>query len=109
MAQDQVEVMASLGFQKFAVVGHDRGGRVAHRLALDHADRVTKLAVLDIVPTYDMFHNVNQALATSFYIWFFLMQPAPLPETLIGNSAEFFLRSRFAGLATQDITPVAYA
>ena len=109
MALDMAEVMAKLGFDKFAVVGHDRGGRVAHRLALDHADKVTRLATLDIVPTYDMFHHVNQEFATSNYHWFFLIQPAPLPETLIGNSAEFFLGGRFAGLIPQAVTPEAYA
>jgi haloacetate dehalogenase len=101
--------MRQLGFEKFAVVGHDRGGRVAHRLALDHADKVTKVSFLDIVPTYDMFHHVDQAFATSNYHWFFLIQPSPLPETLIGNSAEFFLRGRFAGLIPQAVTPEAYA
>ncbi len=93
-AQDQVEVMASLGFQKFSVVGHDRGGRVAHRMALDHPDRVTKVAVLDIVPTYKLFHNVTKEWATSSFHWFFLIQQAPFPETVIGNSAEFWLKSR---------------
>ena len=77
MAQDQVEVMASLGFQKFAVVGHDRGGRVAHRMALDHADRVTKLAILDIVPTYKVLHSVTNELATANFHWWFLIQKAP--------------------------------
>lgn len=100
--------MDDLGFDRFAVVGHDRGAHVAHRLALDHRDRVTKLAVLDIVPTYDMLRNVNQALAISVYIWFFLSQPAPLPETLIGNSVDFFLRSRFAGLDPGIITNEAF-
>ena len=95
MAQDQVEVMAGLGFQKFAVVGHDRGGRVAHRMALDHADRVTKLAILDIVPTYKVLHSVTNELATANFHWWFLIQKAPMPETLIGNSAEVWLRSRF--------------
>ena len=109
MAQDMAEAMHQLGFEKFAVVGHDRGGRVAHRLALDHADKVTKVSFLDIVPTYDMFHHVDQAFATSNYHWFFLIQPPPLPETLIGNSAEFFLRGRFAGLIPQAVTPEAYA
>jgi haloacetate dehalogenase len=106
MAQDQVEVMASLGFQKFAVVGHDRGGRVAHRMALDHADRVTKLVILDIVPTYKVLHSVTNELATANFHWWFLIQKAPLPETLIGNSAEFWLHSRFeripAGILKDD-------
>ncbi|PYR29516.1 MAG: alpha/beta hydrolase [Acidobacteria bacterium] len=109
MALDMAEVMHSLGFDKFAVVGHDRGGRVAHRLAMDHADKVTRLATLDIVPTYDMFQHVNKEFATSNYHWFFLIQPAPLPETLIGNSVDFFLRGRFANLSPQVITPEAYA
>jgi haloacetate dehalogenase len=109
MALDMAEVMRSLGYDKFAVVGHDRGGRVAHRLAMDHADKVTRLATLDIVPTYDMFQHVNKEFATSNYHWFFLIQPAPLPETLIGNSVDFFLRGRFANLSPQVITPEAYA
>jgi haloacetate dehalogenase len=92
MALDQVEVMRHFGFEKFAVVGHDRGGRVGHRMALDNPDRIKKLAVIDIVPTYKMLHSVNNELASAFYHWFFLVQPAPLPETLIGNNAEFYLR-----------------
>ncbi len=109
MAQDQVDVMASLGFQKFALVGHDRGGRVAHRLALDHADRVTKLAILDIVPTYKVFHSVTNELATANFHWWFLIQKAPLPETLIGNSAEFWLRSRFERIPPGVLSKEAFA
>jgi haloacetate dehalogenase len=92
MALDQVEVMSHFGFEKFAVVGHDRGGRVGHRLALDHPDRITKLAVLDIVPTYKLLHSVSNEVATAFYHWFFLVQPAPFPETLLANNAEFYLK-----------------
>jgi haloacetate dehalogenase len=92
MAQDQVELMGSLGFKNFAVVGHDRGGRVAHRMALDHADAVGRIAVLDIVPTYKYLHSVTKELATASFHWFFLIQPAPFPETLIGNSLEFYLK-----------------
>jgi haloacetate dehalogenase len=92
LAADQVEVMTSLGFERFAVVGHDRGGRVAHRLALDHADRVTRLAILDIVPTWEVFAATNQEIATSTYHWFFLIQPEGLPERLVGNDAEYYLR-----------------
>jgi haloacetate dehalogenase len=94
MALDQVEVMRALGFERFALVGHDRGGRVAHRLALDHPDRVTRLAVLDIVPTLDVYSSVSKELATAYYHWFFLIQPAPLPERLYGSNAEFILRER---------------
>lgn len=95
MARDQVEAMHQLGFDRFAVVGHDRGGRVGHRMALDHSSKVTKLAVLDIIPTHTIYHNVTQQFATAYFHWFFLIQPAPLPETLLLNSAEFFLRGRF--------------
>lgn len=109
MAQDQVEVMASLGFEKFAVVGHDRGGRVAHRMALDHADRVTKLAILDIVPTYKVLHSVTNELATANFHWWLLIQKAPLPETLIGNSAEFWLHSRFERIPPGVLSKTAFA
>jgi len=91
MALDGVEVMKHFGFDKFAVIGHDRGGRVGHRMALDHADKVTKLAVIDIVPTYTLLHNVTKEFATAYYHWFFLIQPAPFPETLINNSIEFYM------------------
>src|ERR1700720_2941092 len=87
MAQDQLEVMEHLGFRKFAVVGHDRGGRVAHRMALDHTDRVTKLVILDIVPTYKCYQNVSKEFATVFFHWFLLVQPPPFPETMLANSA----------------------
>jgi len=109
MAQDQVEVMAGLGFQKFAVVGHDRGGRVAHRLALDHADRITKLVILDIVPTYKVLHSVTNELATANFHWWFLTQKAPLPETLIANSAEVWLRSRFERIPPGILSKEAFA
>lgn len=92
VAQDMVEVMAELGHDRFLLAGHDRGGRVAHRLALDHPQRVERLALLDIIPTYDVFHGVDQKVATGTYHWFFLIQPAPFPETLIGHDPEFFLR-----------------
>ena len=104
MTLDQLEVMRHFGFEKFAVVGHDRGGRVAHRMALDHPDRITKLAVLDIVPTYTMLHSVNNEVATAFYHWFFLVQPAPFPETLIANNAEFYLKyMMFRNLSRNEI------
>jgi len=109
MALDQVEAMSTLGFEKFAVVGHDRGGRVGHRMALDHPDRVTKLAVLDIVPTHKLYTNVSREFATAYYHWFFLIQPAPLPETLIGNSVEFYLKQRFGPLMPNAVTPGAFA
>jgi len=92
LAQDQVEVMAALGFERFMVAGHDRGARVAHRLARDHPRRVERLALLDIVPTLYRFETIDQKAATSSYHWFFLIQPGGLPERLIGAEPEFFLR-----------------
>lgn len=109
MAQDQVEVMHHFGFDKFFVAGHDRGGRVAHRLALDHPDRVMRVAVLDIVPTHKLFHTVTKEFATVYYHWFFLIQPAPFPETLIGANPAFYLESRFRRLMPDRVTPEAYA
>jgi haloacetate dehalogenase len=91
MALDGVEIMKSFGFEKFALVGHDRGGRVGHRMALDHPDKVTKIVVIDIVPTHKLFQNVTKQFATAYYHWFFLIQPAPFPETLINNSLEFYM------------------
>jgi haloacetate dehalogenase len=94
MARDQVEAMAALGFESFAVVGHDRGGRVAHRLALDHPDRITRLAVLDIVPTRAVFTNVSKELATAYYHWFFLIQPYDFPERLIGADPGYYVEHK---------------
>jgi len=93
MAQDQIEVMATLGFDRFGVAGHDRGGRVAYRMAIDHPDIVTRLAVLDIVPTHHVYSNVNRLIATAYYHWFMLIQPFDLPERLIGADPEYFLRT----------------
>jgi haloacetate dehalogenase len=105
MAFDQVEVMRQLGFERFAVAGHDRGGRVAHRMALDHPAAVAKLAVLDIVPTLTVYSSVTKELASSYFHWFFLTQPAPLPETLLAASSEFFLRQYpFNGLIPHVIS-----
>ncbi len=92
MAGDQVEVMERLGFPAFHVVGHDRGGRVAHRMALDHPSRVRSMAVLDIAPTRHMYERTDFAFARAYYHWFFLIQPEPLPEQLIGADPLFFLR-----------------
>jgi haloacetate dehalogenase len=89
MAQDQVEVMKHFGFDKFAAVGHDRGGRVVHRMALDHADKVSRAAVLDIIPTSHFYQHVTQASATAYYHWFFLLQRHA--ETLIESNLELFV------------------
>jgi haloacetate dehalogenase len=92
MAQDQVEVMQRFGFSEFAVVGHDRGARVAHRMALDYAENITKLALLDIIPTSTAFANVTKEMATAAFNWFFSIQPDGLPERLIGAEPAFYLR-----------------
>jgi haloacetate dehalogenase len=106
MARDQVEVMSRLGFERFAVAGHDRGGRCAYRLALDHPERVEKLAVLDIVPTGDMWRRVDMEFGLVDWHWFFLAQPAPFPEAVIGaNPDVYYFRgdlSRFAPEALDD-------
>jgi haloacetate dehalogenase len=92
MARDQVGVMKELGFEKFQVAGHDRGGRVAHRMALDFPEAVERWAVLDIAPTLATFEHADQRFARVSYHWFFLSQPYDLPERLIGADPEFFLR-----------------
>ena len=94
MAADMIAVMAALGYQRFFVAGHDRGGRVAHRLARDYPQAVEKLAVLDIAPTAMMYDTTDMQFATNYYHWFFLIQPAPFPETLIGHDPKFFLESK---------------
>src|ERR1700743_918524 len=109
MALDQVEGMRHFGFDQFGVAGHDRGGRVGHRMAMDHPDRVTRLAVLDIVPTHKLFHHVTKEFATAYYHWFFLIQPAPFPETLIANSIDYFLQRQLGRLVPGAITPEAFA
>jgi haloacetate dehalogenase len=90
MARDQVELMAALGFDRFAVAGHDRGGRVAYRMALDHPDRVERLAVLDIVPTGEAWRRADRDFARGYWHWAFLALPAPLPERLIGGDPQAF-------------------
>ena len=94
MAADQVAVMEGLGHQTFQVVGHDRGGRVAHRMCLDWSDQVIRAAVLDIVPTSHVFESADQRIARRYYHWFFLSQPSPLPERLIGSEPEFYLDAK---------------
>ena len=83
MAQDQIELMRHFGFDRFAVVGHDRGGRVAHRLALDHPDAVTRMSVLDIVPTYYLYTHLTKAFVDAYFHWFLFIRPAPFPENII--------------------------
>lgn len=111
MALDQVELMQALGHREFHLAGHDRGGRVAHRLALDHPQCVKKLALLDICPTRSMYGHTDRAFAKAYFHWFFLIQPSPFPETLIGADPEFFIKyqmgRRHGGL--QAFAPEAMA
>lgn len=111
MAQDQVEVMQALGFPQFRVLAHDRGARVAHRMAVDHPERIQKLVTLDIAPTLAMYEHTNLAFATQYFHWFFLIRPFPFPETLISAEPELYLKhtlgGRSAGLA--PFTEAAYA
>lgn len=103
MARDGYELMLSLGFERFSVLAHDRGARVAHRLAMDFPDVVKRMVLLDIAPTLAMYGQTNEAFARAYWHWFFLIRPAPLPETLIEADPEGFLRSvmgtRHAGMA----------
>jgi haloacetate dehalogenase len=94
MAADQVEVMRALGFPTFRLAGHDRGGRVAHRLCLDHPSAVERVAVLDISPTRIMYGRTDKAFASAYYHWFFLIQPFDLPERLIGADPVYYLRRK---------------
>ena len=98
MAWDQVLVMRDLGFDEFAVAGHDRGARVGHRMALDYPQAVTKLAVLDIVPTRYAFRTASMDFGLGYWHWFFLAQPEPLPEQLIGADPEGWIRGRLSTL-----------
>jgi haloacetate dehalogenase len=110
MARDQVAVMRALGHERFALVGHDRGARVAHRIALDHPESLSRAVLLDIVPTHTLYANMSKALGLAYFHWLLLPQPAPLPETLLGNSIETFLRAGvFRGLVPQVIGEAVFA
>jgi haloacetate dehalogenase len=92
MAQDMVELMGGLGFERFHLIGHDRGARVSHRLALDHPGRVCTLSVLDISPTLKMFERTDMAFAKAYYHWFLMLQPPPLPEQMLAGRVPFAVR-----------------
>lgn len=94
MAADMAELMTGLGHDQFLVAGHDRGARVAHRLALDYPERVSRACVMDIAPTFHMFAHTDQHFATGYYHWFFLIQPDGLPERMIGADPEYFLNQK---------------
>ena len=97
MAADLIGVMRALGHDRFRLVGHDRGGRVAHRLALDHPDAVERLCVIDISPTLTMYDRTDFAFAQAYWHWFFLTQPSPLPETMLASDAPRLLRAFLGG------------
>lgn len=103
MAADMLALMQQLGHERFFVVGHDRGGRVAHRLALDHAASVERLCLIDIAPTLDMYAATDLAFASAYYHWFHLIQPAPLPERMIGGNAKFYLQWKLGGWGASNL------
>ncbi len=111
LAHDQIALMRSLGFDRFAVLAHDRGARVAHRLAVDHPQAVSRLMLLDVAPTLAMYEQTSEAFARAYWHWFFLIQPAPLPERLIEADPAAYLRDvmgrRSAGMRPFD--PAALA
>lgn len=111
MAADQVALMASLGFDRFALVGHDRGARVAHRLTLDAPAAVSRVAFLDIVPTLHVFEHVDRAVAAAHFHWFFLATGGGVPERLIAGDPEFWLRSFLTSVrpSRREFDPAAYA
>lgn len=96
MALDQIEVMAALGFDRFMAAGHDRGARVVHRMCLDHPDKVIRASIHDIIPQHHLFNHVTQAWATASYHWFFMIQPAPMPERLMSADPDFFIEKKLA-------------
>lgn len=102
LAADMVAVMKALGYSRFRLAGHDRGGRVAHRLCLDHPDAVERVAVLDISPTRIMFERTDQAFATAYYHWFFLIQPFDLPERMIGADPAYYLAQKMKRWSAGD-------
>lgn len=104
MARDLVEVMAKLGHERFAVVGHDRGARVGFRLCMDHPERAMSFCSLDVIPTLDMWEKLDLAGALGGFHWSYLAQPAPFPETMIGSDPDFFYRSLMLKWAAPDFT-----
>jgi haloacetate dehalogenase len=109
MAADQVALMQHLGFERFHAVGHDRGGRTVHRMALDHPDAVLSMTVMDIVPTHLLLDQLSQQVAKAYYHWFFLAQPEPFPEHMIGADPDHYYESCLLGWGAakiEDFDPV---
>ena len=108
MARDQVEVMKRLGVDRFSVISHDRGARVAHRMGLDYTEAVEKMVFLDFVPTHYLYSNVDRRFATDYWHWFFLIQDYPLPEKLLGDNIDFFAKAVFDSMTkTGAVSEVA--
>jgi haloacetate dehalogenase len=109
MARDMLGVMAEMGFDEFDILAHDRGARVAHRLALDSPEAVARMVLLDIAPTREMYAHTTQAFAKAYWHWFFLIQPAPLPEQMIGaDPRAYWLKKCGSGSAgVEPFTPEA--
>lgn len=101
MARDVADLMRVLGHERFMVAGHDRGGRVTHRLALDHPDRVLRAAILDIVPTHTLWRDLDHKVALAYYHWMFLAQPGGYPEYLIGKDPMYCLERMLGGIGTR--------
>lgn len=112
MANDQLALMQHFGFGRFHVIGHDRGGRTAHRMTLDHPDIILSMAVLDIAPTYSMFMEINHDIARAYWHWYFLQQPYPFPEKVIAADADFFYETCLVGWGAtrlEDFDPAQLA
>jgi len=110
MAADQVALMRALGHEQFFLLGHDRGGRVSHRMAMDYPETIPKLMVLDISPTLTMYENTTMEFAKGYWHWFFLIQPEPIPETIIGANPQYWLKNHMGRHAGTGIfSPDAWA
>jgi len=103
MGNDMLALMQHLGFSKFSVVGHDRGGRVAHRMAVDHRDNIERLVVIDIAPTREMYANTSDAFARAYWHWYFLILPAPVPENMILADTDAFMRYKCVDRVQQNV------
>jgi haloacetate dehalogenase len=110
MAADQVALMKALGHEQFFLLGHDRGGRVSHRMAMDYPETIQKLMVLDISPTLTMYENTTMEFAKGYWHWFFLIQPEPVPETMIGANPQYWLQNHMGRHAGTGIfSPAAWS
>lgn len=104
MGGDMLELMTALGFERFGLAGHDRGGRVAHRMALDAPERIVRVALMDIVPTHHLLTTLTHEVARAYYHWFFLAQPAPFPETMIGQDPDAYFERCLLGFGKAELS-----